>query len=95
MMSYFWVAVGEGVVVTAYRDAPTATLTLRGDGGGAISEVTLRPHVTVQSERMVSAAISAHARASRLCFIAQSVNFPVHHKPEVVVESEETPTPLG
>jgi organic hydroperoxide reductase OsmC/OhrA len=95
MMSYFWVAVGEGIVVTDYRDQPSATLTLRGDGGGAITSVTLKPLVTVRSAEMVLPALTAHTRASKLCFIAQSVNFTVHHEPEVVVESGETPSRLG
>lgn len=95
MMSYFWVAVGEGIVVTDYRDEPSATLTLRGDGSGSITSVTLRPRVTVSSADMLAPALAAHKRASELCFIAQSVNFVVHHDPEVVVESGETPSRLG
>jgi organic hydroperoxide reductase OsmC/OhrA len=95
MMSYFWVAVNEGIIVTSYSDRPTATLTLRGDGGGSITSVTLRPLVRVRSAEMVLPAQAAHARASELCFIAQSVNFEVLHEPEVIVESDETPSRLG
>ena len=37
------------------------------------------------SQTMLDAARSAHARAHDLCFIANSVNFPVRHEPEIVV----------
>jgi organic hydroperoxide reductase OsmC/OhrA len=34
---------------------------------------------------MVTAAEKAHRRANELCFIANSVNFPVEHEPVVTV----------
>jgi organic hydroperoxide reductase OsmC/OhrA len=43
--------------------------------------VTLFPVITVASEEMVDRADALHKKANELCFIANSVNFPVHHKP--------------
>ena len=53
----------------------------RADGGGEFTEVVLRPAVTVARADLVEAAAGLHGRANELCFIARSVNFPVHHKP--------------
>jgi organic hydroperoxide reductase OsmC/OhrA len=49
--------------------------------------VLLRPVVTVADASMVDAARTAHKRASELCFIARSMNFPVLHEPEIRVAS--------
>jgi organic hydroperoxide reductase OsmC/OhrA len=55
-------------------------------GGGRFTEVVLRPHVTVSSPDMLEKAVSLHEQASRKCFIASSVNFPVRHEPVVVAQ---------
>jgi organic hydroperoxide reductase OsmC/OhrA len=41
----------------------------------------LRPRVRVAAPAMAEAAGTLHARAHELCFIANSVNFPVRHEP--------------
>lgn len=84
MLSYLHMAVKAGVVVTAYRDEATGTMKQEGLGG-AFTEVTLHPVVTVQDASMVDAAMAAHAEAYKVCFIARSVNFPVHHEPVIEV----------
>lgn len=85
LLSYLHVAVTVGVVVTAYEDDAHGTMVEDGKGGGAFTEVVLRPRVTVADASMVDAALTAHGRANELCFIARSVNFPVRHEPEIVV----------
>ena len=87
MLSYLHMAVRAGVVVTAYSDDAVGTLRVAGLGG-AFTEVVLRPRVTVAEAGMVEAARAAHAEASEHCFIANSVNFPVRHEPEIVVAGE-------
>lgn len=87
LLSYLHAAVTAGIVVTGYRDAPTGTMAEDGRGGGAFTEVTLHPHVTVASEEMIPAAQAAHRQASEWCFIAASVNFPVTHEPTILVAS--------
>jgi organic hydroperoxide reductase OsmC/OhrA len=56
-----------------------------GHDGGAFREVVLRPRVTVAEASMADAAMAAHAQANTWCFIANSVNFPVHHEPTIVI----------
>ncbi|RGE21095.1 OsmC family protein [Leucobacter sp. wl10] len=87
MLSYLHMAVRAGVVVTAYEDAAVGTMRQEGLGG-AFTEVLLRPRVTVADASMVEAALAAHAEAREVCFIANSVSFPVRHEPEIVVGPE-------
>lgn len=84
MLSYLHMAVRAGVVVTDYTDDASGIMQQEGLGG-AFTSVTLRPRVTVADASMVEAARAAHADARAACFIANSVNFPVRHEPEVLV----------
>ncbi|PPF41229.1 peroxiredoxin [Rathayibacter sp. AY1A2] len=81
LLSYLHVAVKNGVVVTGYTDDAVGSMLQEGESG-RFTSVTLRPRVTVAEESMVEIAQTLHAEASRLCFIANSVNFPVSHEPE-------------
>jgi len=85
LLSYLYVCVKSGVVVVAYEDDAQATLLEDGKGGGAFTEVVLRPRVTVADASMLDAARSGHTEANALCFIANSVNFPVRHEPTIIV----------
>ncbi len=84
LLSYLHSAVRAGVVVTDYVDRATGAMRQRGEGGSFV-EVVLHPEVTVADASMVDAALTAHAEASRNCFIAASVNFPVRHEPVIRV----------
>ena len=85
MLSYLHVCVSAGVVVTAYGDAPYGLMAETEDGGGYFTEVVLRPRVTVADAGMAEQAAALHEDASKKCFIASSVNFPVRHEPSVTV----------
>jgi len=87
LLSYLYVAVAHGIVVEAYEDAAEGTLATTPDGGGRFTEVVLRPVVTI-SAGDPDVARRIHAEASRLCFIASSVNFPVRHEPTVVLADD-------
>jgi organic hydroperoxide reductase OsmC/OhrA len=64
-----------------YVDAATGIMQETADGGGHFTSVTLNPVVTVAEASMVEMANSLHEKANKLCFIANSCNFPVHHHP--------------
>jgi organic hydroperoxide reductase OsmC/OhrA len=85
LLSYLHVAVKNGVVVTGYTDDAVGSMLQEGESG-RFTSVTLRPRVTVAEESMVAVAQTLHAEASRLCFIANSVNFPVAHEPEATAD---------
>jgi len=86
LLSYLHVAASAGVVVTGYTDAAVGTMVQTPDGGGRFTSATLRPRVTIASGD-AQLARSLHADANAKCFIAASVNFPVHHEPEIVLET--------
>jgi organic hydroperoxide reductase OsmC/OhrA len=81
LLSYLHVAVQHAVVVTGYTDAATGTMEVTPDGAGRFTGVDLHPRVELADESQRSLADSLHAEANRLCFIANSVNFPVRHAP--------------
>lgn len=89
MLSLLHVAVTHGVTVTAYEDAPLGTLEQEGIGGH-FSSVLLRPRVTVADPAHVGLMEQLHREAGQACFIAASVNFPVDHEPETLVEADPT-----
>jgi organic hydroperoxide reductase OsmC/OhrA len=81
LLWFLHLAATAGVVVTGYTDHPEGTMTENADGAGEFTEVVLRPAVTVAEAGMVDAVPGLHERAHQMCFIARSVNFPVHHQP--------------
>lgn len=84
LLWYLHLCAEAGVVVTAYADRATGRMRTGPDGGGAFTEVVLRPRVTVAAAAMAEAAAELHAVAHARCFIANSVSFPVRHEPTTV-----------
>ncbi|WP_299518650.1 OsmC family protein [uncultured Serinicoccus sp.] len=80
LLSLLHVAVTRGVTVVDYEDAPVGTMEQSGLGG-RFTEVRLRPVVTVADPGHLDLVPQLHAEAAQACFIAASVNFPVHHEP--------------
>jgi organic hydroperoxide reductase OsmC/OhrA len=85
LLAYLHECAVGGLVMTAYVDQAAGTMAETPDGGGHFPEVVLRPEVTVADAAMTACARELHEAASELCFIANSVNFPVRHEPEIVV----------
>ena len=82
MMSYLHVCAKAGIVVTDYIDNATGIMVVNKDGSGQFIEVTLNPIVTITDESQLAKANALYTEANQLCFIANSVNFPVKHKAE-------------
>ena len=81
MLAYLHLCAVAGIIVTDYIDSATGIMIETPNGGGHFTEVTLNPIVTVTESSMVDKANELHKKANELCFIANSVNFPVHHSP--------------
>jgi organic hydroperoxide reductase OsmC/OhrA len=81
MLWYLHLCADAGIIVEAYTDEPIGTMIETEDGGGHFTGVTLRPRVTVQSGADLERAAELHDQAHHLCFIANSVNFPVRCEP--------------
>ena len=84
LLAFLHAAADSGVVVVDYTDAASGTLETEGTGG-RMTEVVLRPVVTVAEPEMAAACPELHDRAHADCFIASSVSFPVRHEPAVRV----------
>ncbi len=76
MLWYLHLCAVNDIVVVAYHDAATATMTLDDGGRGAIDGVTLNPEITI-AEGDLDRARQLHDTAHEHCFIARSVRFPV------------------
>jgi len=79
MLWYLHLCAQAGIVVTEYVDNATGIMKEDENGGGFFTEVTLNPIVTVAEDTMIEKANELHKKANELCFIANSVKFPVHH----------------
>jgi len=85
MLWYLHLCATGGVVVTAYVDRATGTMVEKKNGGGYFKEVVLYPSITITAGSNRRSAKDLHDRAHELCFIANSVKFPVLCKPEITV----------
>lgn len=81
MLWYLHLCAEAGVIVTAYKDNATGIMTETANGSGKFTEVTLNPTVTVLENTMIETANDLHKKANELCYIANSCNFPIYHKP--------------
>jgi organic hydroperoxide reductase OsmC/OhrA len=81
MLWYLHLCAVNGVIVTEYTDEASGTMTEHKDGSGEFIEITLNPKVGVAENAMIEKANLLHHDANKMCFIARSLNFPVHHKP--------------
>jgi organic hydroperoxide reductase OsmC/OhrA len=79
MLWYLHLCADAGIVVESYEDRAEGTMKETTEGGGRFVSVKLRPHVRVIGS--IKQAEALHQRAHELCFIANSVNFPVEHEP--------------
>jgi organic hydroperoxide reductase OsmC/OhrA len=85
MLWYLHLCAVNGVTVVAYEDQATGAMEQNEDGSGQFTEVTLHPIVTVTEKSMIDKANSLHHEANKMCFIARSVKFPIHHSPKAKI----------
>lgn len=83
MLWYLHLCATAGVIVTGYADDASGAMSETADGDGRFDEVVLAPRITVAEDGMIETAAALHATAHARCFIANSVNFPVRHEPEI------------
>jgi organic hydroperoxide reductase OsmC/OhrA len=81
MLWYLHLCAEAGIIVTAYSDTASGIMAESTNGGGHFESVTLHPQVSVAPGTDMALATSLHQLARERCFIANSVNFPVHHQP--------------
>lgn len=86
MLWYLHLCSQNGIVVLDYKDHAVGKMTENADGSGFFTEVILHPVVTISDEAAVDKANALHEQANKMCFIANSCNFPIRHQPECIVE---------
>ena len=82
---YLHLCAVAGIVVVEYVDHAEGIMEESADGSGHFSRVVLRPQVKLAAGSDVAKARELHAVAHAKCFIANSVNFPVDHEPEIEI----------
>ena len=85
MLWYLHLCSEAGIIVESYEDEAEGVMQETADGGGHFSEVTLKPVVTISDSSMINTANKLHEQAHKLCFIANSCNFPVKHSARCLV----------
>lgn len=86
MLWYLHLCAVNGIIVVEYEDSASGTMEEHQNGSGNFVEVVLRPSVTVADKTMVDKANALHSEANKMCFIANSVKFPVKHEPATKVK---------
>ena len=80
---YLHLCAEAGIAVLSYVDHAEGEMEETPDGSGRFTRVTLRPRITVAADSDMGLAREIHHAAHTKCFIANSVNFPVQHAPEI------------
>jgi organic hydroperoxide reductase OsmC/OhrA len=84
---YLHLCAEAGIVVVNYIDRAEGVMQEDPDGSGHFERVVLRPEVTLAPGSDIAKARELHAPAHAKCFIANSVNFPVTHEPDVRISA--------
>lgn len=85
MMSFLYLCALEGIIVIEYTDNAIGNLMEDPKGGGHFLDINLNPRFVVTEDSMVGSAIELHKKAHEICFIANSLNFPVIINPICLV----------
>lgn len=83
MLTFLFLAAGDGFVVDRYEDEAVGTMTKNAKGKLHVSKVTLRPAIAFSGDKQPSAAevVALHHHAHEECYIANSI------LSEVVIEA--------
>ncbi len=85
MLWYLHLCADNGIVVESYTDEAIGTM-LESVSGGRFVEVLLNPVVKITDYDKQEMALALHDAANTYCFIANSCNFPVIHKPVCICD---------
>lgn len=81
MLWYLHLCAVNKIIVTAYSDKAVGTMQNTPDGGGHFTDIILKPEITIEGKADEELLRQLHQQANKLCFIANSLNFPVRHEP--------------
>lgn len=86
MLWYLHLCSQNEIIVMDYKDMPVGNMVENADGSGRFTEVVLNPVVVITDESKIETANALHDQAHNMCFIANSCNFPISHRPQANVE---------
>ena len=86
MLWYLHLCSQNEIIVMEYKDTPVGDMQENPDGSGHFTLVTLNPVVVITDESQIEKANALHEKANKMCFIANSCNFPIKHQPKCIVE---------
>ena len=87
MLWYLHLCAVNDIVVVKYEDQAAGIMEEEKDGGGKFKEVTLHPRITITNNDRLEKAYDLHHTANKMCFIANSCNFPVAHDVKIIIGS--------
>ncbi len=88
MLWYLSLSAKAKIVVTSYVDRAEGTMVEGESGSGRFTSVVLRPEITIAAGTDLDRAHAIHHDAHAMCFVANSVNFPVTAEPVFTVEDD-------
>lgn len=86
MLWYLHLCSVNGITVVDYHDQATGMMLEKEGGAGHFESVTLNPKVVILESDKKEQAIKLHQRANEMCFIANSCNFEIGHKPSIEIQ---------
>lgn len=90
MLWYLHFCADAGIIVIDYNDEPKGIMFETENGAGQFEEIVLHPTVTVLREDMQETALELHNKANKFCFIANSLNCKVGHKPIILLKKKSS-----
>ena len=88
MLFFLHLCAVNKITVVNYSDQPEGIMLEEKSGRGFFKEVTLHPVAEIKEADKVDLAMQLHKDSSKLCFIANSVNFPVKHQPIITIATD-------
>jgi organic hydroperoxide reductase OsmC/OhrA len=86
MLWYLHLCADNGIKVLSYHDETEATLGVFLNGKGFFQHITLKPTVVIEDAEQIQKAIALHQKANKMCFLANSLHFPIKHIPTVTAQ---------
>lgn len=83
MLWYLHLCTVNHITVLEYSDSISGVMEENQKGGGKFISAQLNPKIRISEEKNIPMAIELHKAANEMCFIANSCNFTISHKPEV------------
>ncbi|WP_010231473.1 OsmC family protein [Gillisia marina] len=89
MLWYLHLCAVNNIVVVSYIDKATGTMEELKNGSGRFKKVILNPEITIAKMSNIKRAHELHVEANKMCFIANSCNFPIAHQALIASQENE------